>query len=230
MRSILTMPKFVTDFGRLDKPAQPDGRLEGPAFKRNHEPIWQAISQYLNTTTGDVLEVGSGTGQHITEFARRAPQLTWRPSDIFDSHLASIAAWRKLAHLDNLREAQRIDLTDPNWTWKGDGGELAAILCINVLHIAPWQVTQNLMTGAGRLLREGGRIFIYGPFKRDGAHTAPSNAAFDASLRTENTDWGVRDVRDLDALAQAAGLSHAEITTMPANNLVLAFTRGVRQN
>jgi SAM-dependent methyltransferase len=230
MRPILTMPKFVTDFGSLGTPAQPDGRLEGPAFRRNHEPIWQAISQYLNTTTGDVLEVGSGTGQHVTEFARRAPHLTWWPSDIFDSHLASIAAWRKLAHLDNLREAQRIDLTDPNWIWQGDGGELAAILCINVLHIAPWQVTQNLMAGAGRLLREGGRIFIYGPFKRDGAHTAPSNAAFDASLRTENPDWGVRDVRDLEALAQAVGLSPAEVTMMPANNLVLAFTCGVRQN
>jgi SAM-dependent methyltransferase len=231
MRPFVTMPKFVIDYGNLGTPAQPDGRLEGPAFRRNHEAIWQAISQYLNTTTGDVLEVGSGTGQHATEFARRAPHLIWWPSDIFDSHLASIAAWRKLAQLDNLRAPQRIDVTDPDWTWQHDGdGELAAILCINVLHISPWKVSQNLVAGAGRLLREGGHLFIYGPFKRDGAHTAPSNAAFDASLRTENPDWGVRDVHDLDALAQAAGLSPAEITTMPANNLVLAFTRGVRQN
>jgi SAM-dependent methyltransferase len=231
MRPIVTMPKFVIDFGSLGTPAQPDGLLEGPAFKRNHEPIWQAISQYLNTTTGDVLEVGSGTGQHVTEFARRAPQLTWWPSDIFDSHLASIAAWRKLAQLENLRAPQRIDLADPDWTWQhGGGGELTAILCINVLHISPWEVSQDLVAGAGRLLREGGRLFIYGPFTRDGVHTAPSNAAFDASLRTANPDWGVRDVRDLDALAQAAGLSPAEITAMPANNLVLAFTRAVRQN
>jgi SAM-dependent methyltransferase len=224
------MPKFVVDFGTLGTQPQADGRLEGPAFRRNHDAIWQAISQYLNATTGDVLEVGSGTGQHITEFARRAPHLTWWPSDIFDSHLASIAAWRQHAHLENLRAPQRIDLTDPDWTWQGDGGELAAVLCINVLHIAPWQVSQGLMAGAGRLLRDGGRLFVYGPFKRDGAHTAPSNAAFDTSLRAENPDWGVRDIGDLNALAEAAGLSQAEITAMPANNLVLAFARDVRHN
>ncbi len=225
------MPKFVIDFGNLGTIPQADGRLEGPAFRRNHEAIWQAISENLNTMTGDVLEVGSGTGQHVAEFARRAPHLTWWPSDIVPAHLASIAAWRSAAGLANLREVQRIDLTDPNWTWQGDGGgELAATLCINVLHIAPWQVSQNLMAGAGRLLGDGGRLFIYGPFKRDGAHTAPSNAAFDASLRAENPDWGVRDIGELNALAQAAGLSPAEITTMPANNLVLAFTRDVRHN
>jgi len=223
------MSKFVIDFGSLGAPAQPDGRLEGPAFRRNHKAIWQAISEYLNTTTGDVLEVGSGTGQHVTEFARRAPYLTWWPSDIVPAHLASIAAWGELAQLGNLRAPQRIDLNDPDWHWQG-GRNLAAIICINVLHIAPWQVSQNLMAGAGRLLRDGGRLFVYGPFKRDGAHTAPSNAAFDASLRAENPDWGVRDVRDLDALAQAAGLSPAEITTMPANNLILAFARDVRHN
>jgi SAM-dependent methyltransferase len=229
MRPIVTMPKFVIDFGSLGSPAQPDGRLEGPAFRRNHEAIWQAISEYLNATTGDVLEVGSGTGQHVTEFARRAPHLTWWPSDIVPAHLASIAAWRSAAGLANLREAQRIDLNDPDWHRRG-GGYLAAIICINVLHIAPWQVSHNLMAGAGRLLRDGGQLFVYGPFKRDGAHTAPSNAAFDASLRAENLDWGVRDVRDLDALAQAAGLSPAKITTMPANNLILAFARDVRHN
>jgi Protein of unknown function (DUF938) len=147
------------------------------------------------------------------------------------AHLASIAAWRKLAQLENLRAPQRIDLNDPNWTWQGNGGgELAAILCVNVLHIAPWQVSQNLMAGAGRLLKSGGRLFVYGPFKRDGAHTAPSNAAFDASLRADNPDWGVRDTGELNALAQAAGLLPAEITTMPANNLVLAFIRDVRHN
>ena len=178
-----------------------------------------------------MLETGSGTGQHVTEFARRAPHLTWWPSDIFDSHLASIAAWRKLAQLDNLRAPQRIDLTDPDWIWQGGGGEkLAAILCINVLHIAPWPLSQNLIAGAGRLLRDGGRLFVYGPFKRNGAHTAPSNAAFDASLRAENPDWGVRDIAELNALAQAASLSPAEITPMPVNNLVLAFARDVRHN
>jgi SAM-dependent methyltransferase len=222
------MAEFILEYGKDGKPAEPNGRLEGPAFRRNHEPIWAAIVPYLGTQQGDVLELGSGTGQHAAEFARRAPHLIWWPSDIFDSHLISIAAWRKVARLENLRAPQRIDLSDPNWTWQGDEGQsrqLAAMLCINVLHIAPWRVSQNLMAGAGRLLRPGGRLFIYGPFKRDGVHTAPSNAAFDATLRAENPDWGVRDVADLSALAQAAGLSLAQTVPMPANNLVLAFVR-----
>ena len=104
------------------------------------------------------------------------------------------------------------------------------MLCINVLHISPWTVAQNLIAGAGRYLRDGGRLFVYGPFKRDGEHTAPSNAAFDQSLRAENPEWGVRDIADLNMLAQNAGLTAAEITPMPANNLVLAFARAVRHN
>ena len=104
------------------------------------------------------------------------------------------------------------------------------MLCINVLHISPWRVSQNLFAGAGAMLRDDSRLFVYGPFMRDGTHTAPSNAAFDASLRAENPEWGVRDLADLNALAQEAGLTAAEIAPMPANNLVLAFARGVRQN
>jgi len=225
------MVKFVVDFGSLGKPPQPDGRLDGPAFHRNHEPIWSAVIPYLGTQSGDVLELGSGTGQHATEFARRTPALSWWPSDINPAHLASIAAWRAHAGLPNLRAPQRIDLNDFNWTWVGDGADrLSAMLCINVLHIAPWTVSQNLFAGAGRLLRAGGHLFIYGPFKRDGVHTAPSNQRFDESLRAENPHWGVRDIRDLEAIAHAAGLTLTDAIPMPANNLVLAFVRGVRQD
>lgn len=226
------MPKFVVEYGKTGTaPPTGDGRLDGPAFHRNHDAIWSAIVPFLGTQSGDVLEVGSGTGQHATEFARRSPQLAFWPSDIFDSHLTSIAAWRKLARLENLRPPQRIDLTDPDWTWQGDDGNgLAAILCINVLHVSPWRVSQNLFAGAGRLLRPDGYLFIYGPFKRDGAHTAPSNERFDATLKAENPDWGVRDIRDLSALAQSAGLTLAETLAMPANNLVLVFARAQRQN
>lgn len=227
------MPKFVVDFGSIGQPPQADGRLDGPAFHRNHAAIWSAIVPYLGTQEGDVLEVGSGTGQHACEFARRAPQLTWWPSDIQPAHLASIAAWRRQAGLANLRAPQAIDLGDPAWSWQGDGGtggKLAAILCINVLHISPWRVAQNLFAGAGRQLRPGGYLFIYGPFKRDGAHTAPSNERFDATLRAENPDWGVRDIGDLSALAQKAGLSLSETAAMPANNLVLVFARAQRQD
>jgi SAM-dependent methyltransferase len=228
------MAKFVVEYGKDSDPPAADGRLDGPSFHRNHEPIWSAISEFLLAQTGDVLEIGSGTGQHVTEFARRSPRLTWWPSDIYDSHLKSITAWRTHSGLENLRAPQRIDLTDPDWTWTAAGGgsrgPLTALLCINVLHISPWSVSRNLMSGAGRLLKERGRLFIYGPFKRGGAHTAPSNAQFDATLRTENPEWGVRDVDDLNALAQDTGLTMAEISPMPANNLVLAFTRLFRQN
>lgn len=227
------MVKFVVEYGKDSEPPAADGRLDGPAFHRNHGPIWSAISGFLSGQSGDVLEIGSGTGQHVTEFARRAPQLNWWPSDIYDSHLSSIAAWRADSGLENLRAPQRLDLADPYWTWTGDGGRdgaLAAVLCINVLHISPWSISQNLLAGAGRLLKEDGRLFVYGPFKRGGKHTAPSNAQFDATLRAENSQWGVRDVDDLNVLAQDAGLTAAEISPMPANNLVLAFARALRQN
>jgi SAM-dependent methyltransferase len=224
------MPKFIVDYGKA-VPAETDGRLLGPAFGRNHEPIWSAMAGWLSGTTGDVLEIGSGTGQHIAAFAGRAPNLVWWPSDIYPSHLASIAAWRAHAGLANLRAPQTIDLTDTDWTWTGErsAAGLSAIVCINVLHIAPWRVAQNLMSGAGRLLRCDGRLFVYGPFKRDGAHTAPSNEAFDATLRAENPGWGVRDIGDLSTAAHEAGLALAETVAMPSNNLVLVFARPVRQ-
>ncbi len=227
------MAKFVVEFGKAGKPQEPDGRLDAPAFHRNHDAIWSAIAGFMGEQTGDVLELGSGTGQHAVEFARQAPRLTWWPSDTYPSHLASIDAWRRHAGFANLRAPQRIDLTDPDWTWAANGqacGKLTAILCINVLHISPWRVSQNLISGSARLLRDSGRLIVYGPFMRDGAHTAPSNAAFDASLRAENPDWGVRDVRELSALALDAGLKLEEIVPMPANNLVLVFARAVRQN
>jgi SAM-dependent methyltransferase len=226
------MAKFVVEFGKT-VPPMPDGRLQAPAFARNHEAIWQALAPYLRDANGDVLEAGSGTGQHVSAFAARAPQLTWWPSDIYPSHLASIEAWRRHAGLENVRAPQRIDLTDGDWTWSRDGqagGALAAVICINVLHIAPWRVSQNLIAGAARALRDGGHLFVYGPFKRAGAHTAPSNEDFDASLRTENPDWGVRDVDDLAALGQATGLPLTDSVPMPANNLVLVFTRARRQD
>jgi hypothetical protein len=227
------MVEFVVDFGKSGAPTAADGRLDGPAFHRNHDTIWSAIAVFLSAQTGDVLELGSGTGQHATAFAGRSQHLTWWPSDIYPSHLASIEGWRRHAALSNLRAPQRIDLADAAWSWTADGqagGKVAAMLCINVLHISPWAVAQNLIAGAGRYLRVDSRLLVYGPFMRDGQHTAPSNAAFDQSLRAEDPAWGVRDVAHLNALAREAGLAAAELTPMPANNLVLAFARAVRQN
>jgi len=220
------MSRFVVEFGRDGLPPADEGRLDAPAFHRNCEPIWQAISPLL-PDDGAVLEIGSGTGQHVTTYAARTPRLTWYPTDILDSRLTSIEAWRRHASVPNVQPPQRLDLLDRDWTWT-PGGPLAAILCINVLHISPWTVSQNLIGGAARFLAPNGKLFLYGPFMRDGAHTAPSNASFDASLRAQNAAWGVRDTRDLAALASAHKLVITDVIPMPANNFVLVFARAGR--
>jgi SAM-dependent methyltransferase len=219
------MPDFVVEFGQ-DKEPPPDGRLHGPAFARNHAPIWSVMGPFLAGRGGHVLEVGSGTGQHVVDYAGHTPALTWWPSDINPRHLASIAAWWANAKLANVQAPAPIDLMAADW----DAGlpvpdPLLAILCINVLHISPWRVTENLLAGAARRLAPDGRLFVYGPFMRDGAHTAPSNAALDASLRTENTEWGVRDTREIAAVAARCGLRLAETTPMPRDNFTLVIDR-----
>lgn len=223
------MTKFVVEFGNIGKPPEADGRLDAPAFHRNHDAIWAVLAPYLREQTGDALEVGSGTGQHVVEFARKTPDLVWWPSDVNDKHLTSIAAWQQHANLPNLHPPQRIDLADPDWKIEGRdlavAGGLAAIVCINILHIAPWRVSEGLISGAGRTLRTGGHLFVYGAFMREGTHTAPSNAAFDASLRAQDPEWGVRDTADLRKLAERYGLKIADIASMPANNLVLVLER-----
>jgi SAM-dependent methyltransferase len=218
------MTELVFEFGKDGlPPAGEDGRLDAPAFHRNVEPIWSAIGGTLAAKSGAVLEIGSGTGQHIVTYAARLPHLTFWPSDIMESHRDSIEAWRRAVNLPNVRAPQSIDLMQPDWTW--ERGALAAILCFNVIHIAPWAVAENLMRGSGRHLEPGGHLLMYGPYKRDGAHTAPGNEAFDASLRGRNPAWGVRDLEAVSALAVANGLILVKTIEMPANNLVLAFER-----
>jgi SAM-dependent methyltransferase len=222
------MAEYVAEFGK-DGRAGADGRLDAAAFHRNHAPIWAVLQPFLAGQTGDVLEAGSGPGQHVVHFARHSPGITWWPSDLNEAHLNSIAAWRAHAHLPNIRPPQRIDLSDPAWdaemTAAGGPQKLLALFCANVIHIAPWRVAQGLFAGAGRALRDDGRLFLYGPFKRDGRHNAASNAAFDTSLRQNNPEWGVRDIADLERLAADNGLRLAETFEMPANNMILVFDR-----
>src|SRR5262245_6876026 len=199
------MPEFVVEFGEGTPPA--DGRLRGPAVDRNHAPIWSVIGAFLENRAGDVLEVGSGTGQHVVAYAARSPDVTWWPSDLHPRHLSSISAWRAHAGLTNVQAPLRIDLGAADWDAALPMRDrLTAIVCINVLHISPWGVTENLLAGAGRHLRPEGRLFVYGPFRRDGAHTAPSNAAFDASLQAQDPAWGVRDMGEIAAVAERCGL------------------------
>jgi len=218
----------ASGFGESKVSGGTDGRLDAPAFHRNHEPIWSVLGPFLQGKRGDVLEVGSGTGQHVVEFARRAPAITWQPSDVVADQMKSIAAWREASGLANIRPPRVVNLTVPDWASRVAEirpGPWLAILCINVLHISPWLVSENLLSGAPRVLRPDGRLFVYGPFKRGGTHTSPSNAQFDASLRAGDPSWGVRDMDDLAALAERGGLRLAEAVPMPANNFVLVFTR-----
>jgi len=221
--------EFVVEFGKDGRPVEPDGRLDAAAFHRNHAPIWAVLEKFLLGQTGDVLEAGSGTGQHVVHFARHTPDITWWPSDLNEAHLRSIEAWLKHSGLPNIRSPRRIDLSDPRWAsaMRDSGGpaELLAIFCANVIHIAPWRVAEGLFAGAAHYLRADGRLFLYGPFKRDGKHTALSNAVFDTSLRNQDAEWGVRDITDLEKLADSVGLNLIEISDMPANNLILAFGR-----
>jgi hypothetical protein len=221
--------EYVVEFGKDGRPVEPDGRLDAAAFHRNHQAIAAVLQPYLTGKSGDVVEAGSGTGQHVVDFARRFPDITWWPSDLNAQHLKSIAAWRAHAGLSNIRAPLRIDLSDPAWCPEmhdGSGpGKLLAVFCANVIHIAPWRVAEGLVAGAGRYLRGDGRLLLYGPFKRGGKHTAISNAVFDSSLRERDPEWGVREVEAVEQLAAAAGLGLVEVSEMPANNLVLAFAR-----
>jgi Protein of unknown function (DUF938) len=223
------MADYVVEFGRDGRRVEPDGRLDAPAFHRNHQAIRAVLLRYLAGKSGDVVEAGSGTGQHVVDFAGQMPDITWWPSDLNEQHLKSIAAWRVHAGLENIRPPLRIDLSDPAWCPQMHDGSgpknLLAVFCANVIHIAPWRVAEGLFAGAGRYLPADGRLLLYGPFKRDGKHTAISNAVFDTSLREGNPEWGVRDIEALEKLAGPAGLVLVEIAEMPANNLILVFER-----
>ena len=223
------MAEYVVEFGKDGSPVEADGRLDAEAFHRNHQPIWAVLQRYLDGKSGDVLETGSGTGQHAVHFAAHSPGIVWWPSDLNERHLQSIAAWRAFSGLPNIKPPLKLDLADPDWSEATRAGgcppNLLAIFCANVIHIAPWRVAEGLFAGAGRMLQEGGYLFLYGPFKRNGKHTALSNAVFDASLRENNPDWGVRDIDDVEKLASSCGLALREVVEMPANNLIVVFAR-----
>ncbi|HTE50946.1 MAG TPA: DUF938 domain-containing protein [Kofleriaceae bacterium] len=196
------------------------GARRAPAAERNAEPI-RAVLERVLPARGLVLEVASGTGQHAAGMARALPGLVWQPTDVDPDALASIAAWVEEAGLANLRAPLRLDVEDPPAAWPVAAAD--AILCINLLHVAPWSAALGLMRGAAHLLGPGGRLVTYGPYRFDGRFTAPTNESFDASLRASDPAWGVRDVRDLEAAAGAVGLRLVETVPMPANNHSLVF-------
>ncbi|MEO1191510.1 MAG: DUF938 domain-containing protein [Pseudomonadota bacterium] len=200
-----------------------DAKLTSPSGLRNLPPLTEALTPRL-PAQGLVLELASGPGTHALALSERFPVLTWQPSDVDPAALASIEAWRVETGHANLRTPLRLDLADPDW-WRVLPPEdrPAAALAVNVTHISPWTVSQNLLTGLGQLLQPGGYFFLYGPFLQAGVETAPSNLAFDASLRHSNPAWGIRAVEDLDQAAKGAGLRPEERVSLPANNLLLVF-------
>ena len=199
-----------------------DERLHAPAVARNREPILAVLRSHL-PPRGLVLEIASGSGEHIVHFAQAFPSLDFQPSDPDRQARASIDAWRAEAGLQNVRPAIALDAAAETWPISAAD----AVLCINMIHIAPWEAAAGLVRGAAALLRADGMLYLYGPFRRDGAHTAPSNAAFDRSLRQQNPDWGVRDLEAVTALAQSHGFADPIVEAMPANNLSLVFKKRV---
>lgn len=208
-----------------------DARLDAPATRRNQAPILAALTPYLDGRTGDVLEIGSGTGQHVAAFAQAFPNLTWWPTDPDTRNCESIDAWRAHANTGNVQPPMELDATT-DWPLGSPGlppaGPLTAIVCINVLHIAPWAVAKGLFAGARRHLAPNGILYLYGPYKRNGAHNSEGNVAFDASLRAQNPAWGIRDTVEITALAAKTGLKLVEAIEMPANNLSLFLTCDAR--
>ena len=204
----------------FDPDQQASGRLHAAATDRNREAILEVLRRVL-PSAGLVLEIASGTGQHVAFFARALPALRWQPSDPSSAHLQSIRAWASAFGTDNVTAPLALDVE--TWPWPVTHAD--AILNINMIHIAPWSATEALFRGAARLLSLHGVLFLYGPFKRDGQHTAESNQRFDEQLRGEDPRWGVRDVGDVRAIAAEAGFLSPEIIPMPANNLSLVFRR-----
>lgn len=195
-------------------------KRHAPATARNGGPLGDVLAREL-PQSGLVLEVASGSGEHALLFANRFPDLEWQPSDAEPAALDSIAAWREENGPPNLRAPLRLDAASTDWPIAAAD----AVLCVNMLHIAPWAAVEGLFTGAGRLLPSGAPLILYGPFLEDEVETAPSNLAFDADLRRRDANWGLRDVAEIDRLARGQGLTRTARHAMPANNLALVFRR-----
>jgi hypothetical protein len=195
-----------------------DARQRSPATARNREPIREVLAREL-PAGGTVLEIASGSGEHAIHFAGAFAGLTWQPSDASAASLASIAAWRAEVDLPNLRAPIALDVTASVWPV----ARADAIVCINMVHISPWEAALGLFAGAARLLPAGALLFLYGPYRFGGAFTAASNAEFDRSLRGRDPRWGVRDVDDLEIAARSCGFALRDTIAMPANNHSLVF-------
>lgn len=197
-----------------------DGRLVSPSAARNRGPIAAALAKVL-PKRGLVLEVSSGAGQHVAHFGREMPYLKWQPTECDAGCLKSIAGWLAAEPLTNVNAPVCLNVYDEAWPV----AQADAVVCINMIHIAPASATEALFRGAGRAVIPGGILFLYGPFRKGGRHTAPSNEAFDRLLRSQNPEWGVRDLDEVTAIADAHGFALEQTFEMPANNLSVVFRK-----
>jgi Protein of unknown function (DUF938) len=196
-------------------------RLFAPSVARNRDPILEVLRQHV-PAKGLVLEIASGTGEHAVHFAQHlGPDLIFQPTDPDAEARASIDAWVDEVKLPNVRPAIAFDVSGASWPL--DHADV--VLCINMIHISPWEATVGLVSGSGRIVPRSGKLILYGPYRRDGRHTAPSNEAFDLDLRARNESWGIRDLEAVVELAKAHGFKAPVIKAMPANNLTLIFER-----
>lgn len=195
-------------------------KRSAPAALRNREPITEVLKDWL-PARGTVLEIASGTGEHVVHFARAFPGLEWQPSDLDEGALQSIEAWRAELALANVRPPLRLDTRDHGWGI----ARADAVFSANMVHISPWASALGLIAGAARILPDGGPLILYGPWIADGIETAQSNLAFDADLKRRNPEWGLRRVEDFAAAAAEHGLALVETRAMPANNMMLRLVR-----
>ena len=197
-----------------------DHRQYAPATVRNRDFILDVLRDVL-PMTGVILEIASGSGEHVVHFARNFPSLAFQPSDPEPDALRSISAWVEAADVANVRAPIVLDASQSPWPIASADG----IICINMIHISPWDATVGLIRGAAAILPPGSPLYLYGPYKRKGFATAQSNEAFDQNLRDRNPAWGLRDLEAVAAIAQSVGFSVPAVTEMPANNLSVVFRR-----
>ncbi|MEM8694494.1 MAG: DUF938 domain-containing protein [Pseudomonadota bacterium] len=200
--------------------APPDAKRHAPATARNRDAI-VAVLESILPDDGHILEIASGSGEHIVYFARAFPQLRWQPSDLDSDCRASIAAWTADADIGTIAPPVKLDASAEAWPIDA----VDAIMCINMIHISPWSATEGLLAGAGRVLKSGAPLYLYGPFRVPDRQTAPSNEEFDLSLKGRNPDWGLRDIRNVERAARRHALILDRTIDMPANNLSVIFRK-----
>lgn len=197
--------------------------LDFPSTLRNREDIGAALEETFDVREPlRVLELASGSGQHVVYFAARFPLWTFQPTDLEPEHLESIEAYRRTGGTPNVSAPLLLDVSSREWPVDGT---FDAVWAINLIHIAPWEATLGLFSGARKVLAHGGRIYLYGAYRREGRHTAPSNEQFDRSLKQRNPAWGVRCLNEVAVLAREHRFALKRVTEMPSNNLSVVFEK-----